>query len=148
MHLWTTTWKKNNKMTCAPSEDSDQPGHLPSLIRGFAVRRNTGPLTTYWEHSEDWVDAQADLILRWAHRSFCWFCHETAHLFKHAFKSCYIFHSPRIHKPHLLYKTGIQTSLVTWMLDYWAQGISVCLSAGPSLIWHHLTVQTPCGGSF
>ena len=23
---------KNNKMTCAPSEDSDQPGHPPSLI--------------------------------------------------------------------------------------------------------------------
>ena len=28
---------KSNKMTCAPSEDSDQPGHLPSLIRVFAV---------------------------------------------------------------------------------------------------------------
>ena len=29
---------KNNKMACAPSEDSDQPGHLPSLIRVFTVR--------------------------------------------------------------------------------------------------------------
>ena len=29
---------KTNKMTCAPSEDSDQPGHSPSLIRVFAVR--------------------------------------------------------------------------------------------------------------
>ena len=29
---------KSNKMTCAPSEDSDQPGHPPSLIRVFAVR--------------------------------------------------------------------------------------------------------------
>ena len=28
---------KINKMTCAPSKDSDQPGHLPSLIRVFAV---------------------------------------------------------------------------------------------------------------
>ena len=28
---------KTNKITCAPSEDSDQPGHLPSLIRVFAV---------------------------------------------------------------------------------------------------------------
>ena len=28
---------KTNKMVCAPSEDSDQPGHLPSLIRVFAV---------------------------------------------------------------------------------------------------------------
>ena len=29
---------KTNKMACAPSEDSDQSGHLPSLIRIFAVR--------------------------------------------------------------------------------------------------------------
>ena len=36
---------KTNKMTCAPSEDSDQPGHQPSLIRVFAVRskRSQGP---------------------------------------------------------------------------------------------------------
>ena len=29
---------KTNKMICAPSEYSDQPGHPPSLIRVFAVR--------------------------------------------------------------------------------------------------------------
>ena len=29
---------KTNEMVCAPSEDSDQPGHLPNLIRVFAVR--------------------------------------------------------------------------------------------------------------
>ena len=28
---------KTNKITCAPSENSDKPGHLPSLIRVFAV---------------------------------------------------------------------------------------------------------------
>ena len=28
---------KTNKMACAPSQDSDQPGHPPSLIRVFAV---------------------------------------------------------------------------------------------------------------
>ena len=28
---------KTNKMVCAASEDSDQPGHLPSLIRVFTV---------------------------------------------------------------------------------------------------------------
>ena len=28
---------KTNKMACAPSEDSDQPGHPPSLIRVFAM---------------------------------------------------------------------------------------------------------------
>ena len=29
---------KTYKMACAPSKDSDQPGHPPSLIRIFAVR--------------------------------------------------------------------------------------------------------------
>ena len=28
---------KTNTIICAPSEDSDQPGHTPSLIRVFAV---------------------------------------------------------------------------------------------------------------
>ena len=37
-------------MACAPSEGLDQPGH------------------------------PADLSLRWAHMSFCWFCHEAAHI--------------------------------------------------------------------
>ena len=36
---------KTNKMTCAPSEDSDQ------------------------------LDAQADLSLCWVHMPFCWLCH-------------------------------------------------------------------------
>ena len=45
--------------------------------------RKIGSLATHWAHSEDWsdwADAQADLSLRWAQRSFCWFCHEAAHL--------------------------------------------------------------------
>ena len=29
----------------------------------------------------DWADAQADLSLRWAHRTFCWFCHVAAQIF-------------------------------------------------------------------
>ena len=44
---------------------------------------NIGPLTTYWAHSEnwsDWANAQADLILSWAHMSFCWFCLAAAQL--------------------------------------------------------------------
>ena len=28
---------KTNKLICAPSKDSDQPGHPPSLVRGFVV---------------------------------------------------------------------------------------------------------------
>ena len=45
---------KTNKMACAPSEDSDQPGHPPSLIRVFACAwRKLGSLATLWAHSED-----------------------------------------------------------------------------------------------
>ena len=28
----------------------------------------------------DWADVQDDLSLRWAHRSFCWFCHAATHI--------------------------------------------------------------------
>ena len=33
---WAATWQ-NQKSDCAPSEDSDQPGYPPSLIRVFTV---------------------------------------------------------------------------------------------------------------
>ena len=35
--IWATSWQ-NQQNECAPSEDSDQSGHSPSLIRVFAVR--------------------------------------------------------------------------------------------------------------
>ena len=35
--IWATTWQ-NQQSDCVPNEDSDQPGHSPSLIRVFAVR--------------------------------------------------------------------------------------------------------------
>ena len=60
---------ETNKMACAPSEDSDKPGHLPSLIRVFAVSMKKTWVLSYplsaqrWPWS-DWVDAQADRSLR------------------------------------------------------------------------------------
>ena len=76
---------KTNKVACAPSEDFGQPGHLPSLIRVFPVRMKKAwilsyPLSAQQRLWSDWVDAQADLRLRWAYMPFCWFCHEVAHL--------------------------------------------------------------------
>ena len=35
--LFEPAYDKTNKMTCAPSKDTDQPGHLLSLIRAFAL---------------------------------------------------------------------------------------------------------------
>ena len=76
---------KTNKMACAPSEDSYQHVHPPSLIRIFAVHMKKAwvfsyPLSASQRLWSDWADAQADLSLRWAHMPFCCFCHEAAHL--------------------------------------------------------------------
>ena len=70
-----TRMYKINKMACAPSKDSDQPGHSPSLIRVFAVRMKKAwvlsyPLSAQRRLWSDWADAQADLSLRWAHSHF------------------------------------------------------------------------------
>ena len=69
-------------MACAPSKDSDKPGHPP---RVFAVYMNKAlalnyPLSAQWRLWSDWAVAQADLSLRWAHRPFCRFCHALAQM--------------------------------------------------------------------
>ena len=68
---------KTNKMACAPSKDSDQPGHPSSLVRVFTVRmKKPWVLSYHWAHREDlsdWADAQADLSLCWAHSHFVGF---------------------------------------------------------------------------
>ena len=38
------------------------------------------PLSAQRRLLSDWADAQADLSLRWAHVSVCWFWHEMAHI--------------------------------------------------------------------
>ena len=75
---------KTNKMSFASSEDSDQPGHPPSLIRVFAVRMKKGwihsyPLSAQRRLCSDWADAQADLSSLGA-QSLFWFCHVAAHI--------------------------------------------------------------------
>ena len=69
---------KTNKIKCTPSEDSDQPGHPASLIRVFSVRMTKACALSYLLSAQrsllsDWVDAQADLSLRWAHIHFVGF---------------------------------------------------------------------------
>ena len=89
---------KTNKMTFVPNEDSDQPGHPPSLIRVFDVR-SVGSLGSSFASGgqrrlwSDWADAQADLCLRWAHRSFCWFCHAVAQFsYRNHFRNHCVWH--------------------------------------------------------
>ena len=75
--IWAAAWQ-NQQSGCAPSEDSDQPGHPPSLIRVFAARMKKAwvlsyPLSSQSRLWSDWADAQADLSLRWAHSHFVGF---------------------------------------------------------------------------
>ena len=71
-------------MTCAPSEDSDQPVHPPSLIEcqsdqsSLSAGRKLESLATLVMIERTAKTDQADQSLRWAHRSFCWFCHAAA----------------------------------------------------------------------
>ena len=37
-------------------------------------------LSAQWRLWSDWADAQADLSLRWVHKSFCWLCRVAAHI--------------------------------------------------------------------
>ena len=81
---WATSWQ-NQHNDFAPSEDSDQLGIHPVWSESsLSAWRNIRSSANYWAHCEDWsdwADAQADLSLGWAHRSFCWFCHEALQLF-------------------------------------------------------------------
>ena len=75
--IWAALWQ-NQQSECAPSEDSDQPGHPPSLIRVFAVRMKKAWTLSY--------SFSAQEGLWWSESSLgaqphCWFCHETARFY-------------------------------------------------------------------
>ena len=61
--IWATTWQ-NQQNECAPSEDSDQPGH-PQW-----VAKDPSFLHADSEDWSDWADDQADLSLHWVHSHF------------------------------------------------------------------------------
>ena len=83
-NLFQPPHDKTNNMVRAPSDNSDQPEHPPSLIRVFSVRMKKPWVLSYPSSAQrrlwsDWADTQAELSLRWARMPFCWFCHEAAH---------------------------------------------------------------------
>ena len=63
---WATICQ-NQQSACAPSEDSDQPGHPPSLIRVFAVQMKKAWVLSYL------LSAQQRLWSDWAHSHFVGF---------------------------------------------------------------------------
>ena len=104
--IWAATWQ-NQQCGCAPNEDSDQPGHPPSLIRVFAVRMKKAWVLSYPLSAQrrlwlDWADAQADLSLRWAH-TFCWFWHVVAHLIIHKQRDFEVVYYSIFDKDHIFH---------------------------------------------
>ena len=129
--------KTNNLSDCAPSEDSDQPGHPPSLIRVFAVHMMKAWTLSYQLRAQrrlwsDWADAQADLNLRWAHSHFVgfvmsWlicFCFLTRKLFSHiwtfilAYRSVLIFQFRDILTSKVaLFCSYIYCQFIVWKIE-------------------------------
>ena len=77
--------EKTYNKTCAPSEVSDQPAQQCSLIRVSAdcmcILRPLGYLKRdKLELLPHWIDVQADLSLRWSHRSY-WLCRALAEFY-------------------------------------------------------------------
>ena len=75
--VWAASWQKQQN-GCVPSEDSVQPGQLPSLIIVFIVHSmgSYGPkLSSCWQQRlwSDWADVQGGLSLRWVHSHFVGF---------------------------------------------------------------------------
>ena len=108
--------------------------HPPSLIRVFAEcsKGSQGPkLSSCGQPAKtlirlgrcpgwcsDRADAQADMSVHWAHKSFCWFCHAAAHFVRHCgfitrnfmlsltlllVPHCLALWSPRLGKRELVY---------------------------------------------
>ena len=73
LDIWAATWQ-NQHNACAPSEESDQSGHPPSLIRVFAVRMKKASVLSYSLSAQRrliWLGGYSvDLSLRWAHSHF------------------------------------------------------------------------------
>ena len=73
--IWASTWQ-NQQSDCAPSEDTDQPGHplvrSESLLCAFFVR--TAKTLIRLGGCPGWSESSLGA------QSLCWFCHVAAHM--------------------------------------------------------------------
>ena len=86
--IWATSWQ-NQQNDCAPSEDSDQPGHPPSLIGVLAVRSlgGFGPKLSSCGQRKLWSD-WADESLLGAHAILLVFIMRRLILMHRGLKNC------------------------------------------------------------
>ena len=84
--IWAASWQNQQNGMCAQRRlRSAWADSIRPVWSVFAVRMKKAWVLSYllsaqWRLWSDWVDAQVDLSLRWAHMPFLWFCHEAAHL--------------------------------------------------------------------
>ena len=125
--ILAASWQ-NQQSDYATSEDSDQPGHPPSVIRVFAVRMKKAWVLSYSLSAQrrlwsDLADAQADLSLRWAHSHFVGFVR--SRLICHKIMWIFDWISPLFRLRHLTHKghceqniSGEPLELGSWYLAY------------------------------
>ena len=111
---------KTNKIASAPSEDSDQHGHPPSLIRVFVVCMKEAPVER---------KAKTQIRLggcpRWSESSLgaqllCWFCHEVAHIVVFRFPlDGGMRDTPWIYCHYFLIKQNCSLKCFTSNLNWW-----------------------------
>ena len=74
--------EKSSKICMCPAKTQISLGIRPvwseSSLCAEWVAEDPSFLHADSEDTDQWVDAQADLSLCWAHMPFCWFCHELA----------------------------------------------------------------------
>ena len=78
---------KTKKITCSPSKDSGQPGHLPSLIRVFHVRFKKPRILSYPLNAQFTLVAQVILfILSCDGPNVNWFCPRSLKILSNSIK--------------------------------------------------------------
>ena len=121
--IWWASWQ-NQQNDCLPSEDSDHPGHPPSLITdqsslcaqwvakdpSFLQADSEDADQTGRMHSDQTGQMPRLICLRWVHMPCCWFCRTVAHICPSvSFTSLYFLYSIYYRKnpKHLdTWKTG------------------------------------------
>ena len=86
---WAAAWQNQQNDLCTQRRLGSAWASALSDQSSLSTWRNLGSLASQMSGQQrlwsEWVDAQADLSLRWAHRSFCWFCHAAAQIYLNLF---------------------------------------------------------------